>query len=188
MLLSIAHAATHAVDASPGGLSSLGLDGRALVFQIINFGLLLLILRAFAYKPVIRALEARRRKIEESLRTAEEVARAKSDLEVKMKQQLNEANRQAQTIIDGGQARADTLLKEAQERARTAAGQIEEQAASRLAHQVASVRAELKQEAVQLVAAAAEQVLRERLDTERDQALIAEAVAAAEQHLSRTKS
>jgi F-type H+-transporting ATPase subunit b len=184
MLLPIAHAATE----SAGGIAALGLDARALLFQVINFGLLLVLLRLFAYKPVLKVLEARRQRVEESLRSAEEVSQAKTELERRVQETTADAGRQAQAIIQAGQARADTIIKEAEMRAREAADRIEEQAKAHVTQQIAAARNELKREMLELVAAATARIIGERLDTQRDEALITNAVAAAEEHLKQTRS
>ena len=181
MLLPIAHAATE----SAGGIAALGLDGRALLFQLINFGLLLVLLRAFAYKPVLKVLEARRQRVEESLRTAKEVAKAKTELGRQVQKAVQETQRQAQTIIAAGQARAEAIMKEAETKAHQAAERIKKQAKAHLSQQVTTMREELRAETLQLVAAAAAQILGERLDTKRDEELVFAAVAAAEQHLKK---
>jgi F-type H+-transporting ATPase subunit b len=181
MLLASAHAATE----SAGGVAALGLDGGALLFQLINFGLLLLLLRAFAYKPVLRVLEARRQRVEESLRSAAEIEKAKTALDRHVKQATEAAQREAQAVVAASQARAETLVKEAEERAREASDRIADQATARLSQQVTAARQELKEETLRLVAAAAGRILAERLDTQRDQELVTEAVHAAEQHIAR---
>jgi F0F1-type ATP synthase membrane subunit b/b' len=87
--------------------------------------------------------------------------------------------------VAASQARAETLVKEAEERAREASDRIADQAAARLSQQVTAARQELKEETLRLVAAAAGRILAERLDTQRDQELVTEAVHAAEQHIAR---
>ena len=166
-----------------GGIGALGLDGRALLFQVINFALLLGLLRLFAYKPVLRILEQRRQKVEESLRTADELAAAKIAFEQRVTQVVQEAHAKAQQIIAASEQRAKAAVAAAEAEAQQKAATILKQTQAQLAQEALSVRAELKRETLQLEAQATEKLLGERLDTDQDERLIAEAVAAAEQEL-----
>lgn len=53
-------------------IHTLGIDWKLLISQIINFAILLVLLRVFVYKPVILMLRRRREKIAEGIERAEE--------------------------------------------------------------------------------------------------------------------
>ena len=61
-------------------MDALGINGPFLIAQIVNFVLLLLLLRAFLYKPVLKMLESRKQRIAEGLQAAE-VARREAEVE-----------------------------------------------------------------------------------------------------------
>lgn len=163
-----------------GGIGALGLDARALLWQVINFALLLGLLRWLAYKPILRMLESRRQKVAESLRTAEELAAAKVALERQVKAVTTEAQAKAQQIIAASEQRAKTLVAAAEREAQQKAAQILKQTEAQLEQEAAVMRQELKRETLQLVAVATEKLIGERLDTAKDQHLIQAAVVAAE--------
>ena len=48
-------------------LAKLGFNGPMFIAQLVNFGLLLVLLRFFAYKPIMKMLDTRATKIKESL-------------------------------------------------------------------------------------------------------------------------
>lgn len=54
-----------------------GIDWKLMIAQLINFGIIFFVLRAFVYKPVLKLLDERRKKIEDGLTFAE---KAKSEL------------------------------------------------------------------------------------------------------------
>jgi len=87
-------------------LSSLGINWHSLVSQIINFLILLTLLRIFLYKPIIRILEQRQETIKKGLEDAE---KAKLDLE-KAEQEshqiISKASQKAQEIIDSAKDEA----------------------------------------------------------------------------------
>src|SRR5688572_8856669 len=66
--------------AAPGGLGAIGIDGKALVFQLINFAILLFVLKKVAYKPILKALGDRQKKIDESIKAAAEIERSRQEI------------------------------------------------------------------------------------------------------------
>lgn len=94
-------------------LDSLGIDFKILLAQIINFLLLLLILRKFLYGPIVGMLDKRKKSIEEGLKNAEDarlaVEKAQEDYEQKISAAVKEA---------------DKILTEAKNQAKNEAEQI----------------------------------------------------------------
>lgn len=87
-------------------LAVFGINWKLLVVQIVNFGVLLVILYYFLYKRVIALLEQRRQKINEGLLKAEEAAIAHQNID----QQRDE-------IIATSVAEGERLVKEARTKA-----------------------------------------------------------------------
>ena len=88
-----------------------GIDGKLLVSQAVNFFLLLVILRAFVYKPVLALLRARRERIEEGLHMAREAEEKLSVAEENVKKKMKEAEREAMAVV--AKAEGDAKEKEA---------------------------------------------------------------------------
>ena len=80
-----------------------------LAAQILNFLILVVLLRAFAYKPIVNMLQERQKKIEMSLAKADEDVEKAEALKKEYEDQLASARVKAQSIIDsasrGGRAR-----------------------------------------------------------------------------------
>lgn len=87
-------------------LETLGVYWPKLIAQVINFIIILTVLRLFAYKPVMDLLEKRRQRIQESLEKAEQIDR-----------QLEEANQRAKEIISEASRKADEIVAEARQSA-----------------------------------------------------------------------
>ena len=96
-----------------------------LLFQFLNFFILVLILAKFAYKPMLKVLEERRKKISADLNEAEMSRQAAQGLKAGYEKQLQQAQTEAQSIIDKavkqaeaeGQAQLNSkLIKECRER------------------------------------------------------------------------
>lgn len=101
------------------GISAIGIDGGFLFAQVVNFFLLFLILRALVYKPILNALNERRKSIEDSLVLAEETtkkAQATSEEAIGI---IAEARVEAKEIIDNAKVRAMAISEEIQQNAKT---------------------------------------------------------------------
>ena len=71
-----------------------------LIAQILNFLILVVILRLVAYKPVARLLEQRSQKIQGDLDKAEADRKEAEATLVQYRQKLSDANVKAQEIVD----------------------------------------------------------------------------------------
>jgi F-type H+-transporting ATPase subunit b len=98
-------------------LEKLGINLGYLLVQIINFIILLVILRAWVYKPILNLLENRKKTIAQGVEDARIAGEARANAE-------QEANR----IINEAQTHAGGIVKEATERAEVAAREVEEEA------------------------------------------------------------
>lgn len=164
----------------PSGLAAIGLDFKALLFQVVNFAVLLWLLKRFAYKPVVRTLEARRLKIEESLTIAEGLASEKARLAATRARTLSAAEAEAQNIVAKGKQQAATLLAAANTRAQTETERVREQTRQQLAQEHAALKQAVAREAVTLVAHATEKIIDQKLDSAGDAKIIERAIHAAQ--------
>ena len=105
-------------------ISQLGVDWRSLASQAVNFLLLLIALRLFVYKPVLKILRDRKTKIEEGLIKAEEADRRLGGVALKEKERMKKAEEEALALMRKTEEKAKKLealmLKEAEEKERVA--------------------------------------------------------------------
>jgi F-type H+-transporting ATPase subunit b len=87
-------------------LQQLGIDWKLLLSQAVNFGLLLAILTFFLYKPLLRLMKERRKKIEEGLAKAEEAEAHLKEAHALKQQKLKEAEAEALTVLHAAELRA----------------------------------------------------------------------------------
>lgn len=97
-------------------LDQFGIDWKLLLSQLVNFSLILIILRIFVYKPLLKILKERKQKIEEGL-----IKAAESDVRLKevdqiAKQKMKETDEKcvvllAQTDIRKKELEAELVLK-----------------------------------------------------------------------------
>ncbi len=98
-------------------LTDFGVQPIYLVAQAVNFIILLLILKRFLYRPVLKVLEHRKKTVSDSLRKAEQITAQLQKTEVKSAEKLSEASKQAQVIIANASKTADRIIAEAHEKA-----------------------------------------------------------------------
>ncbi|MEK7118534.1 MAG: F0F1 ATP synthase subunit B [Patescibacteria group bacterium] len=87
-------------------LLAFGVNWKLLVIQGVNFGLLLLVLYRFLYKPLFALLDKRQHAIEKGLKDAEDVAREKENIVT-----------EKETILASARAEGGKLMNELRKRA-----------------------------------------------------------------------
>ena len=100
----------------------LQLDMQQILSQSVAFLLLLIVLRRFAWKPLLGVLDARRQKIEDDLRQAAqqraEVARLQQELDQRLAAISDEARAKIQQAIIEGKRVAVEVQEDARAHAR----------------------------------------------------------------------
>ena|SRR3990167_3262170 len=78
-----------------------------LLFQIVNFGILIFLLNRFLYRPILKVIEARNKKIEDSLKAAEATLKEKEKISELKKLAIAEAEKEAAKIVEAAKSQAD---------------------------------------------------------------------------------
>src|SRR3954470_20208613 len=100
--------------AQEGGLMDLakstgeqfGFNTSLFVSQVISFLIVAFLLKKFAYNPIVQVLEERRQRIAEGLANAEKIKQELAQTEASRQQILNQANTQANKLIEEARAAA----------------------------------------------------------------------------------
>jgi F-type H+-transporting ATPase subunit b len=87
----------------------LGLDWKLLLSQAVNFLLVLIILRIFVYKPILKIMKSRRMKIEEGLEKAEAADHRLTEINEIAKSKIKEAEQEALGILRQTETRAKVV-------------------------------------------------------------------------------
>ncbi|MGH7194571.1 MAG: F0F1 ATP synthase subunit B [Candidatus Saccharimonadales bacterium] len=154
----------------------MGFDGQAFLIQLVTFILAFLVLKRYAFKPVIKLLRERRETIENGVKLGEQMRQERIELEQKAKKVLREARAKADGIIAGAEETGRQAVHDAEEKARSQAEGIVTAANQRIAQDTARARRHLEQEVAGLVADATEAVLDEKVDAKKDASLIERAL------------
>ena len=153
-------------------LDNLGVDGPKLIAQLINFGIVLLVLWKFAYKPVLEMLETRRQKIAKSMDEAEQIKAELAETQAERDKVMAEANARAEKLIADAKEAAKQVGKAEGERAVKQAEEIIRKAREATEADRERMMAELKAEIGRLVVETTAKVSGKVLTTEDQQRLI----------------
>lgn len=159
------------------GIAALGIDPRAIVLQAGTFLILFVLIRKYALEKIVGTLDARHNKIEESLKTAEEIERRNADTQAEVKELLKGARQEADQILANAKTESTELLRAAEVAATAKAEKIAIDASAKLQADVVQAKKELKSEMITLVAHATAVVLEQKVDASTDRALIERALS-----------
>ena len=98
-------------------LDQLGIDWKVLLSQMVNFFILLIVLTFFVYKPVIKIIKERTKKIKEGLDKAEEADIRLKEIDQIGKGKIHAAELKGIEMIKETEVKAKALDKENQEKA-----------------------------------------------------------------------
>ena len=173
-MLVISH--NFAAESSSSGLSALGVDVKAFIIQLITFGLVFLVLKRYAFKPILKVLNERRETIESGVRLGDEMRKEKSKLAGEIEAKMHQARQQADEIISGAQESGRQVVRDAEEKARDKAARIVDEAEGRLVQDVARARKQIEAEVINLIADATEVIIQEKVDPKKDAQLMERAL------------
>jgi F-type H+-transporting ATPase subunit b len=143
--------AASALDSARDTAETFGWNVWLFLSQVISFVIVALLLRRFAYKPVLGVLEERRQRIAEGLLNAEKIKQQLAEAEQRHTEILAKANAQAQKMIDEARESASHVTERKQQEAIAMAEQIVAKAREASAIEHERTMAELKRELGRLV-------------------------------------
>lgn len=157
---------------SASGLGTLGISLSSFLIQLVTFVLAYLVLRKWAFGPILAVLNRRRETIESGVKLGEEMRKEKAALDKKVASELQAARTKADGILAEADATARDTIREAEEKAQEKAAVIVEEGKARGEQEVARARKELESELVSLISDATETIIGEKVDAKKDSALI----------------
>lgn len=105
-------------------LNLFGLEGKLFIAQIINFAILLFILKKFLYEPIAKMMEERKSKIKQGLDDAENAKKALIEADNQKILILKEAKVDADKILDNTKKSSEILKQKSSEDAKKQATEI----------------------------------------------------------------
>lgn len=155
-------------------MQALGINLGYLLVQLLNFLIVLLILRAWVYRPFLEMLERRRTTIAQGLEDARLASEARANAEKDAQAVLAKAQQDAHQRTRQAAEAAEQVAREIKAAAEKEAAEIRVAAAAEAEQTKLQALTELRGQVAALSIAAAEKLIRESLDEKRQRALIAE--------------
>ena len=155
-------------------LKSFGVQWPLLVASFINFFILLFLMQKFLYKPILKVLDERKEKIEESLRQAAWIEEEKKKIEEKVKASLKLANQQAIKTIEQAKVAAEKVKADIIEEAHKQSEQVIEKAKAEIKQEQEEAVKMIKKEAAGLVSDSLKKIMTDKAGDETDEKMIKE--------------
>lgn len=155
-----------------GGLAGLGINLPTLLAQIVNVVILLVVLYFVAYKPVMRMLDERSRRIKDSMEQADAIKEQAARTEEEVKRQLAAASKEGQERIDKSVKAGEEIREKARQGARQEAEALIARARDEIKRERDEAISELRKEVADLTIVAAEKVIDRSLDKKAHRDLI----------------
>ena len=150
-------------------MDALGIEWSLLLAQIVNFLLLIVLLRMFLYKPVLNMLAARKERIAQSMRDAERVSAAAREAETEKGKVLEQARREAQEVRAQATRDAEKIAQDVRSRAEVEATEIRMKAQADAQKQVELALSEANKQIADLTIMATEKLLGRELEKKSEQ-------------------
>src|SRR3990167_8092514 len=158
-------------------LKEFGIQPTLLIAQIVNFLIILFLLKRFFYKPIIKLLDDRKKNIEESLKNTELIEERLQQTEEKSTQIIEEARRNSQNLISKSKKEAYRILAQAAIEARKSAEQTILDAQTQLNLQKQEMKKEIERETLTLVVEVVRKVLGRTVSPKEKQVLTSRAAS-----------
>ncbi len=143
-----------------------------IVWTLVTFVLLVVILRKFAWKPLLESLQKREDTVRGALERAEHAKQEAERLLEENRKQLARAEADAQRILNEGRELGEKLKAEIVEKANQQSRRLTEQAKQEIERDKEAALAQLRGEVANLAIKAAEKILDETLDEKKHGAIV----------------
>ena len=156
------------------GVAGLGINLSSLVFQLITFAIVFFVLKKFAFAPITRMLEERRKVIDDGVKMGQKLDLERQKFEKEIADTTRTARLEADKIIAGGHKEAREIIREAEKVAQRKADAMLSDVEARIVEETAHSRRKLEKEIVGLISEATEAIVGEKIDPKKDASLIDE--------------
>ena len=153
-------------------MEGLGINLPTLIAQVINFAILLGLLYLVAYKPIMRMLDERSRKVKESMEQTELIKQQAERAEEEVKKQIKAAGREGQEMIARAVRSGEDTKQKAQQDAKQDAESLIARAQVEIQRERDEAIGELRKEFADLTILAAGKVIDRSLDKKAHRQLI----------------
>ncbi len=140
-----------------------------IIWTLLAFLIVLVILRKYAWKPIINSMNQREQGIAESLATAEKIKIEMSQMKSENEALLVKAREERAQMLKEAKETKDKIINEAKEQAKVETNKIIADAQSVIEQQKMAALTDLKNQVGTLVVEVSEKILRRELSNKQEQ-------------------
>ncbi|NCF66005.1 MAG: F0F1 ATP synthase subunit B [Chloroflexi bacterium] len=153
-------------------MEALGINIGYLIMQILIITIFILLMKGLVYKPILRILDERKARVAKGLEDARQAAIARDNADAEAKKILDSARQEAAKIRQDAVAQAEETAKAIESKANEEARDIVASAGESAEEERNRILSELRGQVAAISIAAANKLVGESLDEQRQHALI----------------
>jgi F-type H+-transporting ATPase subunit b len=134
-----------------GILAQFGVDWPHFIAQLVLFLIVYFVLNKFAFGPLLKILDERRKRIEEGQINAEKIKKQLAEAELRYQEILRKANDDAQVLLEESRKNNEAFAQQQMEKAAKDSASIVERARHEITSERNSMVDEVKREMVSLI-------------------------------------
>lgn len=157
-------------------LAKVGFDWRLALTNLINFGLIVWLLAKFLWPSIAKAISERQKIIDQGLTDAESAKDRLEQSQADYQAKLLAARQAAGEIISQADEQGQKIRENLQQTARQEVEELRQRVTEELAQAKKTMTADVKKQSADLVVAAVEKILKDKLDAEDDERLVKQAL------------
>lgn len=157
-------------------IHKLGIEPKLLLAQIVNFGVLLLLLYKFLYTPILTMLQKRENYIKSSLQEAKDIEKRSKEFEEWKSGEMKKVKEETNAILEKAILDSEKVKNDALEKTRMRSEELIEKAKQEIEAQKEQMLTEARKEIGDLVILATQQVSGKIITREDEKRLIKETV------------
>ncbi len=161
---------------SASGIGALGISLSAFLIQLVSFAIVILFLNKYAFKPIIKALEERRKVIDDGVKMGQRMEKERANLDQEVTKVMRDARVEADKIIGNGQKEAREIIRDAEKVGARKVDSMITDAEARIAEETEQSKRKLEKEIVGMVSDVTEAIVEDRVDPVKDAKLIEKAL------------
>jgi len=147
-------------------------DYGTIFWMLIIFGIVMFILKKYAWVPILKALKDREKSISDALNTAEKARKEVAGLKASNDQIIAEARKEKDIILKEARVIKDKIVAEAKVQANAETQKSIENAKQQINAEKISAINEIKEQVAELSVMIAEKVIKKELENPKDQEIL----------------
>ncbi len=141
-------------------------DFGLVFWMLVTFGIVLFLLKKFAWKPILQSLKERETSIEDALKSAEKARDEMAKIQADNDKILQQAKTERESLLKEAREVKDKIIADAKTEATSEAAKIIVSARRQIESEKATALSQIRQEVVSLSVEIAEKILRENLKSD----------------------